>query len=202
MQFKYFETETEYNKVVDLLEQGYPGADRDVLGFIATFTNNEDDEFSLAFKTGLCYYFAVLLKNEFNRGNIMFKKLGSHIVWMDEDEAAYDSEGVYASYCEGELLPMELMDPVQLNGYKHKGFYTDREVYESQLRTLHNVLKYEEENQAPPPQIKYTRSGIIIVEKYLSGEYDDNRVSDKLGEAHLIMCDENRRYLHGETSLF
>lgn len=202
MGLKFFKDEAEYNSAIDKFEKGYPGAGRKVLGFIAMFTNTDSAEFSDTFLAGLCYYFAVLLKQEFDRGKLVFKKTGSHIVWLDEDNIAYDAGGVWSEYCDGDLLPIEILDPIELNGYKHKGFYPDEELIRARIRTFNNIRRYEQDSHAPLPQIRYTCNSITIMKKYLSGEYSLECMQDKLRELYPILCDEMCMFSKDKTSLF
>lgn len=69
------------------------------------------------FRAGYCYHFAMMLKDSFNRGEICWAAPFSHIVWVDEDDTAYDIEGVYESECEY-LIPVSYLGSA-LGGFKH-----------------------------------------------------------------------------------
>ena len=75
----------------------YYDTDKDVIAFIANFryANGSDCEtiYDL-FASGYCYYFAKMLQNAFNRGEICWHRNHSHIVWVDSTGIAYDIGGV------------------------------------------------------------------------------------------------------------
>lgn len=76
-------------------------ANKDVLTFIAEFlgchgTDTSNVEHLRAtFHAGYCYYFAVILKTAFQRGEICWAAPFGHMVWQDIDGMVYDIEGVY-----------------------------------------------------------------------------------------------------------
>ena len=54
-----------------------------------------------------------MLKEAFGRGEVCWHKGFSHIVWVDDDNTAYDIGGVFYDYGEGDLVPItELGDDV------------------------------------------------------------------------------------------
>lgn len=88
----------------------YPNADKDVLKFITDFNyhttinNDEREVLRKQFRCGYCYYFAVILKEAFNRGTICWCAPFGHICWMDDDGIPYDIEGVNESDCDYYIL--------------------------------------------------------------------------------------------------
>lgn len=106
----------EINQRVVKEKNYYPNADEKVLQFIYQFvyTNLEefgDESVEMAmynraetmydlFKCGYCYYFAIMLKAAFNRGQICWAAPLGHIVWVDDDGVPYDIDGVNDSECE------------------------------------------------------------------------------------------------------
>lgn len=82
--------------------------DQQVIAFIAEIlfsTHNENDNIRKFFRAGYCYYFAVMLQNAFQRGKLCLTEPFGHIVWVDEDDLAYDIEGPYVpGYHECERL--------------------------------------------------------------------------------------------------
>lgn len=80
---------------------GYKGS-KDVLFFIKQFlahNNSVDSETILKdqFNTGYCYYFAVILKAAFNRGEVCWCAPYGHICWVDDDGTPYDIYGICIS---------------------------------------------------------------------------------------------------------
>ena len=82
----------------------YENADMNVLSFIANISFfpdmefRENDAISHLFSSGYCYYFANMLKLAFGRGEVCWSVGRGHIVWVDENEIAYDIDGVYEDY--------------------------------------------------------------------------------------------------------
>ena len=78
----------------------YKDCDFEVLSFInniAFFPDREaikNDSIDHLFLAGYCYYFALILKNAFNRGTICWVVNRGHIVWLDgedlKNDIAYD----------------------------------------------------------------------------------------------------------------
>lgn len=82
-------------------------ANKDVLKFILDFnwkddsrTANDQEIIRSQFMSGYCYYFAVILKTAFNRGEVCWCAPFSHICWVDTDGTPYDIEGVCSSSCD------------------------------------------------------------------------------------------------------
>ena len=76
---------------------------KQVLWFIANFnwylgsTNDSSKFINDEFMHGYCYYFAVILKDAFNRGNICYAYHLGRIVWVDTDGIPYDVNGVHTA---------------------------------------------------------------------------------------------------------
>lgn len=71
----------------------------EVLHFIKNFVEHSDivsDHSAIyrQFRRGYCYYFALILKETFNRGKVCWCAPLGHIVWVDDDETPYDIEGI------------------------------------------------------------------------------------------------------------
>lgn len=75
---------------------------------IKTASTNEIEEFITDFKGSqykkiieekfthrYCYQFAAMLKATFQRGQICWAAPNEHFVWLDEDNTAYDVNGIY-----------------------------------------------------------------------------------------------------------
>lgn len=80
-----------------------PKADEQVLGFIADFLWHQPsaaESMSSQFLSGYCYYFAVMLKTAFGRGEICWAAPYGHIAWVDDNNVPYDAGGVCISDCE------------------------------------------------------------------------------------------------------
>lgn len=65
-----------------------------VLTFIDNIYQGKEDIRRL-FRCGYCFYFACILKEAFQRGEICWAAPFGHIVWKDIDDTAYDIEGEY-----------------------------------------------------------------------------------------------------------
>jgi hypothetical protein len=108
--------------------------DPEVAGFIDQFLTlfNTLDEKGIdivakVFSQGYCYYFAIMLKEAFNRGEICMTIDNAHVVWVDDDNVAYDINGVFNWYPDtcnkdnfwnGELIPVEKI-PNYIESFKH-----------------------------------------------------------------------------------
>lgn len=102
----------------------FENADKQVIEFIANFiyANEQisDGVYDL-FASGYCYYFAVMLKEAFNRGDICWHRNHGHIVWRDNDGIAYDIGGVFYDYEEDDLLPVRDSLRTMIYDFKHNG---------------------------------------------------------------------------------
>ena len=107
--------------------KAFPDANEKVLYFIIDFyyhsapldCNLQDycENIRRQYRAGYCYYFANMLKAAFNRGEICWASPFSHIVWVDEDDIAYDIEGVHNSECNYYIPIRYLGDTIK--GFKH-----------------------------------------------------------------------------------
>lgn len=74
--------------------------DNKVIDFITNFITHKKDvkeegTIITHFRAGYCYYFAVILKVAFKRGEICWAAPFGHMIWVDEDNIGYDIEGEY-----------------------------------------------------------------------------------------------------------
>lgn len=90
-------------------------------------TIEETDTFVKVFRNGYCYYFAIMLKDAFNRGEVCMTYDCRHVVWVDDDNVAYDINGIFGWYAEtsnkdnywnGLLVPVEKI-PNYIESFKH-----------------------------------------------------------------------------------
>ena len=103
----------------------YPGARKDVLHFIGKLVSCRSDEFSNSsrvieklFASGYCYYFALMLKQNFG-GSVVWHYQHSHILWIDENDIVYDVYGVFEDYDLDDIVPVELLGEKGLNSFLH-----------------------------------------------------------------------------------
>ena len=89
------------------------------------------------FTNGFCYYFAVILKDAFNRGEICWHKNYSHIVWRDVDGTSYDIDGVFDAPDE-EIVPVETSLSNMILDFKHT-----KEKYTVKLPEFHDWIVNE-----------------------------------------------------------
>lgn len=112
-------------------------ADKEVLEFIARFLYQEGEENAETirhlFRAGYCYYFALMLKEAFGRGQLCIAAPIGHIVWVDGDWKTgipYDIEGVNTSDCEM-YIPIEELGS-GLDSFMHvpskTGFNTQQDI--------------------------------------------------------------------------
>lgn len=105
-------TEQEFKEWSELVKQYHPKADDTVLKFIFDFLNMQyaphDTRRSdiivngiyTQFANGYCYYFAQMLQTAFHRGEICWTAPFGHIVWLDDNNVAYDISGCNDSECQ------------------------------------------------------------------------------------------------------
>lgn len=77
---------------------GKEAADKDVISFIEGFLGDHEIIWQ-TFTAGYCYYFAVMLKDAFQRGEIRWCAPYGHICWVDDNGVPYDISGVCDSEC-------------------------------------------------------------------------------------------------------
>jgi hypothetical protein len=86
-----------------------PRTDREVLKFIAGIRYHAgekcEDAYHSLFMSGYCYYFALMLKDAFGRGELCYLWDEGHIVWKDENGIAYDYDGGFVTK-ENLLVPI------------------------------------------------------------------------------------------------
>lgn len=90
-------------------------ADKQILSFIADFAHVEKEESKLLskkFKFGYCYYFANMLYNTFERGELRITSTKDHIFWKDDYGVSYDIDGVFvdtkdSQYIDTKKVPKE-----------------------------------------------------------------------------------------------
>lgn len=114
----------------------------DVLNFIAdiAFKPNCDAESTrLLFRTGYCYYFAVILKDAFNRGEVCAAYPFSHFVWVDDNGIPYDIEGVYEGESE-DFIPLRYFNLEDYLGFKQLNS-SDTVCSRQRLDEIHEIYK-------------------------------------------------------------
>lgn len=77
----------------------------DAIKFINEFHNRIGEKTS-AFRNGLCYHFAHMMKANFKRGEICWAAPFGHIVWKDNNGLVYDCEGFYNGEAEY-IIPVD-----------------------------------------------------------------------------------------------
>lgn len=98
------------------------------------------------YRAGYCYYFAIILRDAFNRGELCWAAPFGHIVWMDTSGIAYDIEGVNDSECKYYIPIKYLGDAV--NNFKHVpgiSFNADKEFIKSVIERYEKDLESEKE---------------------------------------------------------
>lgn len=99
-------------------------ASEDVANFISKFINYTGfvDDLGLLqtiFTNGYCYYFAVMLKAAFERGEVCLCYPYGHICWVDDDGVPYDIYGICISEAD-HFIPVKFLSK-HLNNFKHNG---------------------------------------------------------------------------------
>ena len=70
------------------------------------------------FGNGYCYYFALMLKEAFQRGELKWHRNHSHIVWMDINGISYDIYGPFKDYNDGDLVSISVLGEL-IKDFKH-----------------------------------------------------------------------------------
>lgn len=88
--------------------------------FIDDFVNKGDypDVIEKQFADGYCYHFAIILKNIFNRGEIVWAAPYGHIMWKDIDGVPYDIYGKFGSEYDY-LIPISFLGE-DLKDFTHR----------------------------------------------------------------------------------
>ena len=84
----------------------------DVINFIANMlymTGADPISVHKLFACGYCYHFATILEHEFG-GRVMWVRGCSHIVWVDDNNLAYDIEGYRNDLQYHDLATLEELD--------------------------------------------------------------------------------------------
>lgn len=136
----------------------YPGADSQVLEFIIKFYHlalplNADyveycEYIRRHYRAGYCYYFALILKDAFNRGELCWAAPFSHIVWKDTNDIAYDIEGVHDSECKY-YIPIEYLGEA-VDSFKHvpgRDFIADEDFIDSVIKKYEKDLESGKETK-------------------------------------------------------
>ena len=102
---------------------GFHGAE-DVLNFIEQFLSHSnsdeaDEILKNQFNAGYCYYFAVILKAAFKRGEVCWCAPYGHMCWVDDDGTPYDIYGLCISEAD-HFIPVSYLGD-SLNDFLHIG---------------------------------------------------------------------------------
>ena len=113
---------------------GKEAADKDVISFIEGFLGDHEIIWQ-TFTAGYCYYFAVMLKDAFQRGEICWCAPYGHICWVDDNGVPYDISGVCDSECDF-YIPVRYI-PEGIADFKHiphKAFNASKEYIETAIQ--------------------------------------------------------------------
>ena len=114
---------------------------KEVEGFINHFVNYHEgiqNSLEKQFANGFCYHFALMLKNLFNRGEIVWAAPYGHIMWKDEDETPYDIYGANGSEYDY-LIPIEYLGKY-IDNFTHLPSKT-KGITKKQLNNIINKYK-------------------------------------------------------------
>lgn len=92
------------------------------------------------YMAGYCYYFAMMLKAAFNRGEVYIAAPYGHVVWRDIDDHYYDIEGEYVGDAEA-MIPVT--DPLcSINDFKHLSEKDHCGASKEQIKVLIKKYRY------------------------------------------------------------
>lgn len=99
----------------------------------------EWDALRKLYMAGYCYYFAMMLKAAFNRGEVYIAAPYGHVVWRDIDDRYYDIKGEYIGDAEA-MIPVT--DPFcSIKDFKHLGKKDHLGASKEQIEFLINKYK-------------------------------------------------------------
>lgn len=134
----------------------YPGANEEVLNFIADINFRYDDNYQTDtirdfFCNGYCYYFAKMLQDHFG-GLLKWIYKVSHIIWYDQkSQMCYDMDGICVDYSDEELMDINCLSSYELAGFTKN---------ERLLKELGDVLETDE--------LTYTISYVLYENKIIT----------------------------------
>lgn len=116
------------SRIQDWSETQYKlGAAHDVINYIAMFRwfggRKNVQVITNVFTNGFCYFFALLLKDVFARGDLVELDGFSHVLWQDTDGKVYDINGLWTRDC-------TVSKEFDADKYRHKKFCNIRFVDE------------------------------------------------------------------------
>lgn len=125
--------------------------DKEVIEFIVNFKckngANAIEHIEETFGNGYCYYFALMLKEAFQRGELKWHRNHSHIVWMDTNGTSYDIYGPFEYYNnDDELVSINVLGDM-IKDFKHIPYTIyfsedfEKEAYERDLSPLQFAQK-------------------------------------------------------------
>lgn len=132
----------------------YPGrekTDEKVLTFIGNITgyhypnSQKQDSIYELFASGYCYYFALMLKDAFQRGEVCWCAPHGHICWVDDNGHPYDIHGSCDSECDYFIPILYIQDG--LADFKHvpgKVFDASEEYIQDALQKFEKDLRISE----------------------------------------------------------
>lgn len=201
--------------------------DEKVLAFIGNITDyhypnslKQDAVYEL-FSSGYCYYFAVLLKEAFGRGEVSWCAPYGHICWVDDNGHPYDIYGT----CDSEstyYIPVSYIKD-GLADFKHipgEAFDASEEYIQDAIQRFERDLRisagvqfsWEEEfaeNEkrilAEIQKIKDSRRDSAVI--FLNEDYSVKisvmpTIDTDMIQIGLTLCDKDRHYLLTATSAY
>lgn len=144
------------------VKESCPEADENVLAFITdmmSHTARSEEEYETlrsTFRGGYCYYFAHMLKQAFDRGEVCWAAPFGHMVWTDVNGMAYDVEGAYVDGEEAYLIPESYLgesvrDYMRVPGMEIPDTPPDK--------IIEIIRKYEADKGLEPADLSYYHIG-------------------------------------------
>ena len=201
----------------------YPNRDKTdetVLAFIGNITNyhypnilKQDAVYEL-FSSGYCYYFALMLKDAFQRGEICWCAPYGHICWMDDNGHPYDINGTCDSECDYFIPVSYIKDG--LTDFKH----VPGEVFDASEEYIQNAIQRFERDLRVSAGVQFSweeasitnerkileavhtmkhflqdEAVILLNEDYLIKAEITILVSKKSAQIAVTLCDKNEHCL-------
>ena len=122
----------------------------EVTRFIDRFYENVGQDYDkqevlrYQFRNGYCYYFAVMLKAAFSRGEVCWAAPFGHFCWVDDDGTPYDCEGVYYGEAEHFIPEHYLGDAINDFLHTDKVFNASKDDIQSIINKFKGEKKHEQ----------------------------------------------------------
>ena len=145
----------------------YPNRDKtdeNVLTFIGNITDyhypnsQKQDAIYELFSSGYCYYFALMLKDAFQHGEVCWCAPYGHICWVDDNGHPYDIYGTCDSECDYFIPVSHIQDG--LADFKH----VPGEIFNASKEYIQEAIKRFEKDLRSTVNVYFSWESITITD--------------------------------------